>query len=116
MVDDEPLVGLLIQRALEDRHAIVTSESALEAWDLLAHGERFDLIVSDLHMPGKDGIWLHEQVERLDAGLARRMLFLTGGATTAEAQDFLKRPGVQALHKPFRSRELFGRVELLLSS
>ena len=116
VIDDEPLVGMVIRRALEDAHHVTVEESARAALRLIEGGAKFDAILTDLHMPDGDGLWLREEIGRLDPVLQRRMLFLTGGATQAEEDELRNTPGIRWLAKPFRSAELLAQVEQLLSS
>ena len=67
VVDDELDARVLLRRLLEDGHAIVTvAESANEAIKLL-QGGKFDVLVSDIGMPGEDGYSLIKRVRSLDA-------------------------------------------------
>lgn len=115
VVDDEPLVGLVIQRAFEDEHDVVVISSARAALDLLDGGERFDVLLSDLMMPDMSGMDLHGELARRHPDLARRTVFLTGGAYTQESRQFLDDTGVQCLEKPFELDLLRGVVARLLA-
>jgi PAS domain S-box-containing protein len=65
MVDDEPDARHLVQRLLEDHGAhVVTAASAAEAYEHLAQ-HRFDVLVSDIGMPGEDGYALLRRVRAL---------------------------------------------------
>src|SRR5437016_4776545 len=108
------MVGLMIQRMLSPAHQVTAQRSAQGALELVKRGERYDVILTDLHMPDRDGIWLRGELARIDPSAPRRMLFLTGGAGSAEAQEFLDQPGVRWLEKPFRSAELLARIEEVL--
>jgi signal transduction histidine kinase/ActR/RegA family two-component response regulator len=110
VVDDEPLVGTIIARSLSGEFDVVPVGGAAEALDLLARGEKFDVIFSDLLMPGMTGMDLHRELGRLDPGLASKMVFLSGGAFTEAARDFLARPGVECIGKPFDLATLRGAV------
>jgi len=101
VVDDEPLVGTVLQRTLGNEHQVILCGSGREALDRVAAGERFDLILSDLLMPDLTGMDLHREIARTDPVLAGRMVFLTGGAFTQAARDFLGRPGMECVEKPF---------------
>jgi CheY-like chemotaxis protein len=99
VVDDEPLVGRLVERALAREHRVVVLTSGRAALELIVAGERFDLVLCDLMMPEMTGMDLHEQVKALAEDQAERMVFLTGGAFTRRAREFLEdRP---CLEKPF---------------
>jgi CheY-like chemotaxis protein len=101
VVDDEPLVRTVLERTLRDEHEVVTCGGAREALDLLDHGERFDLVFSDLLMPGLTGMDLHAELTRSHPALAQRVVFLTGGAYTEAARAFLAQPGMECVEKPF---------------
>jgi PAS domain S-box-containing protein len=67
VVDDEMDARALVKRILEDSRAIVTSAgSADEAMELLQAG-KFDVLVSDIGMPGEDGYSLIKRVRSLGA-------------------------------------------------
>jgi PAS domain S-box-containing protein len=65
VVDDEPDARALVKRLLEDCHALVAvAASAGEAIALL-HGGKFDVLVSDIGMPGEDGYALIKRIRAL---------------------------------------------------
>jgi PAS domain S-box-containing protein len=67
VVDDEIDARALLKRILEESRAIVTAaESAEEAIELLQAG-KFDVLVSDIGMPGEDGYSLIKRVRSLGA-------------------------------------------------
>jgi signal transduction histidine kinase/CheY-like chemotaxis protein len=101
VVDDEPLVGTVIQRSLQGQHQVEFAPSARAALDLLEAGQRFDAVLTDLLMPEMSGMDLYHAIRRHDPLLADRTVFLTGGAFTPAASEFLAREGVECLEKPF---------------
>jgi len=111
-VDDEPLVGPVIQRALQAEHEIVVASSARAALERVERGETFDVILSDLLMPEMTGMELYRELTGRAPSLARRMVFLTGGAFTPSARAFLEREPVVCVEKPF---ELDAIRKVLLS-
>ncbi len=115
VVDDEPLVGLVIQRAFEDEHDVVLVSSARAALDLLDGGARFDVLLSDLMMPDMSGMALHRALVERHPALARRTVFLTGGAYTPESRDFLDATAVECLEKPFELDALRTLIRRLLA-
>ncbi len=106
VIDDEPLVALMIRRTLEPGHEVTVLHSGRAALLLFEQGVRFDAIVTDLQMPDGDGAWLHGELARLDAAQARRMLFLSGAP-----HPFLEGSGLRWLLKPFHAKELIGQIE-----
>ncbi|HEX8700521.1 MAG TPA: response regulator [Myxococcaceae bacterium] len=116
VVDDEPMVSQAIRRALQREHEVVTLTSAREAHSRLSAGEQFDLILCDLMMPEMSGMDLHDALTRTAPGQAARMVFLTGGAFTPKAREFLGQLKNPMVEKPFMPRELQALVRSLLST
>ena len=106
VLDDEPLVCRAVARTLANDHEVVALTDPTEALALLARGERFDLMVCDLMMPGLTGMECHEALRTSRPELARSMIFLTGGAFTAKARAFLDRVPNVRVDKPFDADEL----------
>ena len=100
VVDDERAVGAILGRLLS-QHDVTSVTSAREALDLIAGGASFDLILSDLMMPGMSGMEFYDTVARERAEVAERMVFMSGGAFTPSARAFLDRIPNQRLEKPF---------------
>ncbi len=105
IVDDEPAVARALRTGLGDENDVVIAASGREALALLLGDDpdaaRFDVILCDLMMPDLDGAELFEQLRAKRPDLAARVLFVTGGAFTARARDFIERAGVPTLEKPF---------------
>jgi PAS domain S-box-containing protein len=111
VVDDEPLVGNAVRRTLSAEHDVVVVAGAREALALVEAGERFDLIVSDLHMPDMTGIELRDGLEALAPELAGRMIFVTGGAFTQSSREFVEANHAICLEKPFELAALRDLVQ-----
>jgi PAS domain S-box-containing protein len=109
VIDDEPSVGLVIRRVLR-RHEVVVVTSAQAALDCLLN-RSFDVILSDLMMPGMSGIEFYNALLRRRPELASRVVFLTGGAFTPEANAFLSRVTNERLGKPFDISQLRALVQ-----
>jgi two-component system cell cycle sensor histidine kinase/response regulator CckA len=111
IIDDEPLLGQTLRFAFQDKHDVEVASSGREALDRLASDADFDLVLCDLMMPDVSGEHVFRAVSEHTPGLLPRFVFMTGGAFTERAQEFLAHfPGRQ-LEKPFNIDE----VELLLS-
>jgi DNA-binding response OmpR family regulator/anti-sigma regulatory factor (Ser/Thr protein kinase) len=101
VVDDEPVLGRTIQRILVD-HDVTVLTSARQALDTITGGGRFDVILSDLMMPEMTGMELFQQLAKSIPDQAGRMIFMTGGAFSADAAAFLQQVAHPAIEKPFR--------------
>ncbi len=105
VVDDEPMVGRAITRMLVPHHRVTAVLGAAEALAALSSGH-FDAILCDLMMPEMTGMELYDKLQAEAPALAARMVFLTGGAFTREASEFLDRVPNARLEKPFSPAQL----------
>ncbi len=106
VVDDEVLVAKAACRTLQADHAVQWVTSARAALDLFDAGVGFDVMLCDVMMPEMTGIDLFVELERREHPIAKRFIFVTGGAFTSAAQNFLDASGVMSLEKPFRQGDL----------
>lgn len=104
-MDDEPLVGSAIRRILSDYDVTFESDPS-DAVSRIVTGERFDLILCDLHMPTLDGVQVLEAVTRVAPELRRRFVYMTGGGFASSDQDSLETSPAGHLFKPFTPGEL----------
>ena len=88
VIDDQPTLMKAIRRMLA-AHDVTTVSSAVEAVAKFEAGERYDAILSDLMMPEMSGMDLHAAVFRIAPDQVDKMVFMTGGAFTNAAKDFL---------------------------
>ncbi|MFT3713147.1 MAG: response regulator [Archangium sp.] len=114
VVDDEALVGRMIKRILTAHHDVTVSQSVDDAVQVLLRGERFELVLSDLMMPQKTGIDLFHEVAAKWPGLEGRIVFMTGGAFTPTAREFLDSVPNGRINKPFMPDELTEQVAAAL--
>jgi PAS domain S-box-containing protein len=113
VVDDEPEVLHTIKRILQDQELVCTN-SVQEALALIARGERFDLVLSDVMMPAMTGVQFYEALLDQNPTLARRMVFLSGGALTATIDDFLRSVPNRQIEKPFEVASLRETIQKVL--
>jgi two-component system cell cycle sensor histidine kinase/response regulator CckA len=106
VVDDEPGLSETIARLLAHDNQVEVSTSAREALERISAGAAYDVILCDLMMPAMTGIDLHAALAELHPGLEARMIFMTGGAFTARAEEFLARVTNPCIYKPFDGTSL----------
>lgn len=116
VIDDEPMMGTTLRMALADQHEVVILRSGTEAHRLLTNDHDFDAIVCDLMMPDVSGMELHAWLAERAPSLAQRMIFMTGGAYTNDARQFLDRVGNPHMQKPFDVKDLLELVDELRRS
>lgn len=105
VIDDEPMILRILVRLLEPS-LVVGVTSARDALTRLEAGEQYDAIVCDLVMPGMSGMELYAQLARTRPDLAERCVFLSGGAFTPEARDFIAAAHRPCLDKPISEAKL----------
>jgi signal transduction histidine kinase/ActR/RegA family two-component response regulator len=110
-VDDEALLLKAYRRMLTSHHDIETTLGAKEALRLFGQDRGFDVVLCDLQMPEMSGSELYETVRNRWPELAQRFIFITGGACSPEARQFLESPGLASIHKPFQVAELLDLIE-----
>lgn len=112
LVDDDPTVLKAFQRMVDHAHAVHTAPSGREALGLL-ESEDFDVVVCDLMMPDLSGPELFETVRKRWPQLADRFVFMTGGAFTPTAKEFLERVPNLRIEKPFDPGHLLAMIAQL---
>jgi CheY-like chemotaxis protein len=111
IVDDEQQLVRFSKRCLAGRCEAVGVTDPREALALLAEGAEFDLILCDVMMPRLSGIDLFDQVTAARPELAGRFVFMSGGAFTPRAHEFMGAEGRSRLDKPFTPGQLRALVD-----
>jgi two-component system, NtrC family, sensor kinase len=116
VVDDEVSIRLLLHDILHlDQHSVALASNGVEAAGLVEN-EEFDVIITDLKMPGMDGASFYRQVRERDPAQAGRIIFITGDTVSADTRAFLQRVSNPVLAKPFKIGPLRDAIESVLSS
>jgi two-component system, cell cycle response regulator CpdR len=113
VVDDEAPVREFVARALT--HAGFDAEQAddgLTALDLLGH-QRFDLVITDIVMPGMDGIALSLKLTKEQPDL--RILLMTGYAAEKQRAYGLESLIHEVISKPFTLKQIVEAARRTLS-
>lgn len=106
VIDDEPALGRAVQSLLGREHDVFVATSGAEGLERIASGDPLDVVLCDVMMPHLTGAELHARVSLDHPTMARRFVFMTGGAVTKEADAFLKTTLQPCLQKPFTPSEL----------
>ncbi len=101
IIDDEAALAAVLGAALSAEHDAVLARSGREALAILAVDDRFDVILCDLMMPDMTGMDVFERLRDEKPALTSKVVFVTGGAFTPRARDFLHAVGNETIEKPF---------------
>ncbi|WP_447927180.1 sigma-54-dependent transcriptional regulator [Vreelandella sp. EE27] len=107
IVEDEAIIRSALKRLLERSHYEVVEAASVEETATLALAE-FDLIISDLRLPGEPGTAL------IEAAAPAPVLVMTSYASMRSAIEALKLGAVDYVAKPFDHDELLETVEGIL--
>ena len=111
VVDDDPVFSRTIRRSLK-LHDVRTCAAASEAQALLLDGGYTpDLVLCDVFLPGANGNVLDSRVARQRPEIARRFVFVTGGALGKEEAAYLRASGSSTLFKPVELKSLLELLE-----
>lgn len=111
--DDETLRRFLTQALRRAGHTVCDFGDGAIAYARAAAGH-FDLLLTDIVMPGMDGIELAKKIEVIDPNL--KIMFITGFAAVALNPAAGTPKQAKVLSKPFHLRDLVAEVERMMAA
>lgn len=111
VVDDKENFLSLFRRLAPADLDIVCASDGLKALELLSH-DRFDVVVSDIRMPGADGMTILRKIR--EAGIDVEVILMTAYGTIADAVRAMKYGAADYLTKPFDPEEAISAIEQAL--
>ncbi|WLG53409.1 ATP-binding protein [Pseudomonas sp. FP1742] len=113
IVEDDPAVRVLVSAVLSELgYAFVEAGDADSALPILDSGQRIDLLISDVGLPGMNGRQLAEIGRQYRPDL--KVLFITGYAEHAAVRGGFLDPGMQMITKPFTFDLLTAKVREMI--
>jgi two-component system NtrC family sensor kinase len=101
VIDDETEVReMVVEVLVTSGHHVAAAASGEEALQRLS-AERFDVIMTDIRMPGLDGIGLYGEIERRWPERAAQVVFMSGDTLTSNLREFAEKSGRPVIEKPF---------------
>lgn len=110
IVDDEPDMLKLLSMTLQKKtpyHVTITN-NPVEALTLAKSGE-FDLVITDLKMPGLDGMELLDAVKKINPDTP--VIMITAYGTIESASEAMSKGGFDFITKPFRIEQILFTIE-----
>lgn len=113
VIDDEIIIGRVIERLLGQRAEVTTLTSGSAARKAVA-GQKYDLIFCDVHLPDSSGAELYRRLAADDWNPQKRMIFLTGGFFDEKERKFFDDLDNPLVFKPFGVEELEDAVAAVI--
>jgi len=104
IVDDEQLLCYALARLCSGSYEVQTASDGAAAMDALLHSH-FDVVLSDVNMPGTGGLEMLRRVRERD--LDTPVIFMTGAPTLSVATEAMAHGALRYLFKPVESKQLF---------
>ena len=116
VVDDEEAIRHVVMRALmRIGHTVELAQDGSDALSRIqSDPSAFDVVISDLRMPGMGGAELFRRLGSLNPALQSRVIFITGDASALDDRTLEHAGGLPVLQKPFDLNELTRAVSRLL--
>lgn len=108
VVEDQGDVRAVVERALAQHGYQVDAVDNAEEALTRALNKHYDLVITDLHMPGMSGTELFDQLYEVQPHL--NWVFITGDTMSAASEALIKHNGTSVLAKPFTLEELWDAV------
>lgn len=115
LVDDEPILLKAVEFKLKkEGMEVTTASNGEDAVEILQNSDSFDLLISDVMMPGLSGMELLKSVKANNSQM--KVLLLTGLKTEDTVVDAFDMGADDFMTKPFNPKELVLRVKKLIKS
>ena len=110
IVDDEPDMLKLLSMIIKEKtpYEVSTTNNPLEALELAKKGG-FDLVITDLKMPGLDGMELLDAIKRVDEDIP--LIIITAYGTVEAAAEAMQKGGFDFITKPFRKEHILFTID-----
>jgi len=110
LIEDHAPSREIMKKALEKvGHAVAEFSSGRDGVEYLRQGNDVDVVITDLMMPGMDGMAVLREVKGIDAALG--VVLVTGHGTVESAVEAMKAGADDFVQKPVNTAELRKRVE-----
>ncbi len=105
VVDDESLMRDLISEMLRDKaKSVIPAQSGSEALEVFMQIPKIEMIITDMNMPGMNGLALLEKIRQIDPIIP--VIVMTGYSEIFGVEESLKSGVEEYIKKPFKKEEL----------
>lgn len=113
VVDDDPVVLNSVKAILESRGFLVSPYPSAEAFLREADLNSIGCLVTDLNMPGVDGIELQRRINQSQTTLS--VIFVTGFASVGTTVKIMESGAVTLLEKPYEPDRLIRAIDTAIA-
>ncbi len=117
VIDDQEPIRRVVRRALEqDGHEVFDASDGEVGMEIL-ESQSFDIVITDIFMPGQDGIVTLRQIRKRFPAV--KVIVISGGDSTGMMdlrEDAELLGAVSSLQKPFNAREIMDKVRAALQA
>jgi signal transduction histidine kinase len=110
VIDEEPIMMRAVKYMLGPGHEVAFANSSEEALAILDEGARFDAVLCDFMLRNGTGMAFANAIARKHPALEERVVFMSAGAVTPEAQRFLDTGRYRCIEKPFDRKQLLQAI------
>ncbi len=116
LVEDRASVRRLVSTILSrEGYECIAADSGISALEVFRRDpERFDIVLSDVLMPGMGGIELARHVREIRSEIP--ILFMSGYADSKQLADKQVAGNIELMHKPFTRKEILGKIREALKT
>ena len=116
LVEDRASVRRLVSTILSrEGYDCIAADSGISALEVFRRDpERFDIVLSDVLMPGMGGIELARHVREIRSDIP--ILFMSGYADSKQLADKQVAGNIELMHKPFTRKEILGKIREALKT
>lgn len=113
--DDDAMRHFLAKALVKQGHEVVDCANGMDAFDAIKKNPDFDMLLTDIVMPGMDGIELSNKSMALCPDI--KIMYITGfaGMNVGETQKNSHNLSIKTLSKPFHLNDLIKQVDATLT-
>ena len=114
LLEDEEALGDIIKNFLEENlYRVTWVKDGVEGIKQIMHSE-YDCILCDVMMPNFPGDMFYLAVQRINADMCKRFIFMTGHRGYPKVDQFLRQVKALTLYKPFLLSDLLDNAKLVV--
>jgi len=103
IVDDDQIILKMLERVLATtQHNVESCNDPIKAYEMI-EAKHFDIVLSDISMPGMDGVSLLRKIKSFNGTI--QVIMMTGYTTISNTLNAFRYGAVDIVFKPFKDKE-----------